>query len=524
MKALGKLTFWKVVLGISLALGAYALYVRLFEGLGASTHLSDRFPWGLWVGFDVLTGVGLAAGGFVMAATVHVFHLEKYEPVARPSVLTAFLGYVIVGVALMLDIGQPWRIWHPVIYWNHHSVMFEVSWCVMLYLSVLALEFAPMALEKLGWKAPLQLINKLFIVLVVAGCVLSTLHQSSLGTVYLIAPTKLYGLWYSPLLPLFFYITAIAAGLAMTIFESCMSHRAFRRHLEHDVLQGLARGMVVILGMFAVLKFGDLSSRGNLALAFEPTPEALMFWGEMGLGVLLPLFMMSFKTARENHQSLFLAAVLVVLGFIVGRLNVAMTGLVRSSGVSYFPSFTEVSLSIFFIAITFLIFALCVKYLNVFPAEHGVPAEPARLEKPLLSGAAVVALWVLMAIGVGGMTWAIQREAAARPAPAAPVPAAKIEVDELRLPPPFAFPSGPKSPGKVTFHHDDHVRPAKPNCMECHLARFQIDEPTKFANMKEAHTACGTCHDGDKASAIEDSCDSCHVDESARADGAGDEK
>ncbi len=517
MKALGKLTFWKVVLGISLALGAYALYVRLFEGLGASTNLSDQFPWGLWVGFDVLTGVGLAAGGFVIAATVHVFHLEKYEPISRPTVLTAFLGYVLVGVALMLDIGQPWRIWHPMIHWNGRSVMFEVSWCVMIYLSVLALEFAPMALEKLGWKTPAKLIHRMFIILVIAGCVLSTLHQSSLGTVYLITPTKLHGLWYTPFLPLYFYVTAIAAGLGMTIFESCMSHRAFRRHLEHDILQGLARGMVVVLAIFATMKFFDLGSRGNLGLAFQGTPEAMMFWVEMGMGVLLPIFILAFKASRQNHQTLFFAALLVVLGFIVGRLNVAITGLVRSSGVNYIPSFTEAALSVAFIAFAFLVFALCVKYLNVFPEEDGAAAEPARLEVPLLSFRAVAALWALAILGLGGTAWAMNREKAAEPAPAAPVAPKEIVIGDLRLPADFAIPMAKDSMGQVTFSHETHVDETAPNCLGCHLKTFRINEPTQLAGEDVAHKACGTCHNGEDASAIEDSCDTCHAE--AKEDG-----
>jgi c(7)-type cytochrome triheme protein len=512
MKAFfGKLTFWKVVLGIALALGAYALYVRLFQGLGASTALSDHFPWGLWIGFDVLAGVGLAAGGFVIAATVHVFHMEKYEPISRPTVLTAFLGYVLVGVALMLDIGQPWRIWHPVIHWNGRSVMFEVSWCVMIYLTVLTLEFAPMALEKLGWKAPARVIHKFFIVLVVAGCVLSTLHQSSLGTVYLITPGKLHGLWYTPFLPLFFFITAIAAGLGMTIFESCMSHRAFRRHLEHDILQGLGRGLVVVLAFFAVLKFLDLAGRGNLGLAFAGTPEAVMFWVEMGMGVLLPLFVLSFRQARENAQSLFFASTLVVLGFVVGRLNVAITGVARSAGVDYFPSFTEVSLSVAFVAFALMVFALCVKYLDVFPAEPGVPDEPARLEKPLLSGPALAGLWVVAILGVAGTSWAVQREAAAAPAPEKPAVPAEIEVGDLRLPAAFAFPMAEESPGQVTFDHETHVDENEPNCLTCHRKTFLIGGPTRLAGEDVAHEACGTCHNGEDASAIEDSCDTCHA-------------
>src|ERR1039458_2421139 len=220
-----RFTFWKAVFLAIMAAGVYCTFLRFFRGLGASTNLSDQFPWGLWVGFDVLCGVMLAAGGFTLTAAVHIFNIKRLHAIVRPTVLTAFLGYVLVSVALMFDLGRPYRIWHPLIMRNPHSVMFEVAYCVMLYTAVLSLEFAPIVLEHFNLKRPLAILEKISIPIVICGVILSMLHQSSLGTLYLIMPNKLHPLWYSPILPGFFFLSAIAVGLAMTIFESFSTGR-----------------------------------------------------------------------------------------------------------------------------------------------------------------------------------------------------------------------------------------------------------------------------------------------------------
>ncbi len=172
--------------------------MRFTRGLGPSTNLNDQFPWGIWIGFDVLCGVMLAAGGFTLTAAVHIFNIKRLHPIVRPTILTAFLGYVLVCVALMYDLGRPYRIWHPLVMRNPHSVMFEVAYCVMLYTTVLSLEFSPIVLERFNLQKPLKIVRAVLIPLVILGVILSTLHQSSLGTVYLIMPEKLHPLWYTP--------------------------------------------------------------------------------------------------------------------------------------------------------------------------------------------------------------------------------------------------------------------------------------------------------------------------------------
>src|SRR6516164_3211047 len=257
-----RFTFWKAIFLVIMVAGVYSTYIRFSRGLGRSTNLSDQFPWGIWIGFDVLCGVMLAAGGFTLTAAVHILNIKRLRPIVRPTILTAFLGYVLVCVALLYDLGKPYNIWHPLIMRNPHSVMFEVAYCVMLYTTVLSLEFSPIVLERFNLQKPLKIVRAALIPLVILGVILSTLHQSSLGTLYLIMPEKLCPFWYSPLLPVFFFLSAIAVGLAMTIFESSMSSRHFGRQLELPILRDLGRGLVVVLALYGILKFEDLLHRG----------------------------------------------------------------------------------------------------------------------------------------------------------------------------------------------------------------------------------------------------------------------
>ncbi len=385
-----KFTFWKAVFFAVMLVGAYAVVLRATRGLGGSTNLSDQFPWGIWVGFDVLCGVMLAAGGFTLMAAVHIFNVERFKPIVRPTLLTAYLGYILVCVALMFDLGRAWNIWHPLIMWNPHSVMFEVGWCVMLYSTVLTLEFAPIVLEQIRARrdgtpaeiadAGLRWLKWLGLPIVIAGVLLSTLHQSSLGTVYLIVPNKLYPLWYTPLLPVLFFISAIAVGLAMTIFESHMSARHFGRHLELPLLRELGRILVVVLMFYGVLRLEDLYHRGVLKLAFVLRYETSLFWLEMALALLIPIAMLLIPRVRNSETGLYVAAVCTVLGFITNRLNVSITGMEASAGVRYLPRFSELGVTAAIVAAGFAIFAIATKYLPIFESAEQMAARERRPE------------------------------------------------------------------------------------------------------------------------------------------------
>jgi Ni/Fe-hydrogenase subunit HybB-like protein len=374
------LTFWRAVGLTLIAVGTAATILRFAWGLGATTHLSDAFPWGIWIGFDILCGVGLAAGGFTLTAAVYVFNLKQFAPIIRPTVLTAFLGYVFVIVALLFDLGQPHRIWHALVMWNPHSVMFEVAWCVMLYTSVLALEFAPVFCERLNLAGPQRVLRRIVAPLVIVGVLLSTLHQSSLGTLYLIVPDKLHPLWYSPFLPVFFFISALAAGLGMVIVESSLCQRAFGHSLEMRLLEPLGRAMIVALGVYGILRIQDLARRGALTLLWHPEYEGWMFLVEFGLGVVIPILLLAVPAVRNRPAGLVLGAYLTVLGFIVNRLNVSLTGMERAAGITYFPSWMEIAISLALVACGFALFGLAVRHLPIFvdpwqpPAPRDAPA------------------------------------------------------------------------------------------------------------------------------------------------------
>lgn len=360
-----RLTFWKLILGGILFLGAYSLVLRFFRGLGASTNLSDAFPWGLWVGFKLFS-VALAGGGFTLAAVVHIFNLRRYRPVLRPIILTAFLGYSMFIVSLIIDLGRPYRVWHPLVMWNEHSVMFEIAWCVMLYTTVLLLEFIPALFERMGWSRALGVVHAITIPVVIAGVILSTLHQSSLGSLYLIVPGKLYPLWYSPFEPVFFFLSALCAGMAMTIFESWHSSKAFGKRLELPLLTGLGRVLAVLLSFYLTVRTLDLLHRGVFPLLRLPRTETYLFLLEAAL-LIIPMVLLFLRRVHENLTALYFCSVLTLLGIVANRMNVAITGMEASSGTYYFPKWTELAITLSLVASAFALFALAVKYLPVFP-------------------------------------------------------------------------------------------------------------------------------------------------------------
>jgi Ni/Fe-hydrogenase subunit HybB-like protein len=382
--------FWTFFFALTLAASAVVTVLRYGKGLGAVTNLSDKFPWGLWVGFDVLCGVGLAAGGFAITTAVYVFNLKRFTPIVRPTILTAFLGYILVAVGLMYDLGKPWNIWHPMVMWNPRSAMFEVSWCVMLYLTVLALEFSAPVLERLGWKRAAAIQHAATVPLVIAGAVISTLHQSSLGTFYLITPGKLHALWYTPLLPVLFLLSAVAGGLAMIIVESRLSSRALGRGLEMPLLASVGKAVFAALGVYAAVRLSDMARRGVLGEIFSGSREAGFFQLEMVIGVILPMALLTFRAVRRNSGRLYGAALLVVAGFVVNRLNVSITGLEGAQGGHYVPALGEAIITLMLVGLGMAAFGLAVRFLPIMPeVEEPELAFPVAAKAPAMMTAAV---------------------------------------------------------------------------------------------------------------------------------------
>lgn len=355
----GMILIW--VLG---ALGMGVSVYRWIFGLGATTNLSDGRPWGLWISFDMMSGIGLAAGAFSVAAIVYIFNLKKFYPIARPSILTGFISYILAGLTLMVDLSQPQRIWHLIIYWNIHSPLFEIGWCVMLYLTVLALEFSPVVFDALHWKVPLKIIRAIQIPLIIAGVTLSTMHQSTLGTMLTILPDKIHPLFYSPLFPLYFYMTAIAAGLAMVVFESFHSSRTYGYPFEMKMLASLVKAIPWILGGYFVVRMAELFITGKYLYLLQGGAPALMFIVEMVFGVLIPIFFFSDANTRNDVHGITWAAVFTIAGLILNRVNAA---LIFMSGAFYLPTWQELAVTVGLTCLGFIMFDAAVRFLPMFP-------------------------------------------------------------------------------------------------------------------------------------------------------------
>jgi len=355
---------------------------RFVHGLGAVSNLSDAAPWGLWIGFDVMGGVALAAGGFVLAATVYIFGLERYRPFVRPAILTAFLGYAAVAAGLLYDLGLPWHIWHPIVYWQYHSVLFEVAACVMLYLTVLALEFAPVVLEHPRFAHPwlrkvLHGLKRATIPLVIAGITLSTLHQSSLGSLFLITPYRLHPLWYSPYMYGLFLVSAVGLGLMTVVLESALAKHFLGHQVHADALAGLGKAAAVVLLSYAALRLGDLALRGVLADTFGRSWHTTLFVAELGVSAIVPGGLLLLKRVRSSLAGLTFCAALTVVGMVWYRLDVSIVAFARREGLGYFPSWMEFAVSLGIVAGAALIFIFFVERFRVYDeGSLQVPAEP----------------------------------------------------------------------------------------------------------------------------------------------------
>jgi len=358
-----------VVLIVLIIAGGLAALYRMIFGLGAATHLNDGYPWGFWLGLDVLGGVAMAAGGFIIACAVYIFNWKKYRPIVRPAILTAFLGYLMAVAALFLDIGHPFRLWHPAIMWQVQSVMWVVAMHVIFYTTTLALEFSPMLFERLGWEKARRAVGKVMVGAVIFGVMLSTLHQSSLGAVFLIAPSKMSPLWWDTKLPFHFLVSAVAMGLAMVSFEAMLSGRYLKHKIDKEIFYGLARGTLIVLCFYLLLKLYQLFTVASPGMAIAGTVEGNMYLLEMFIGVLLPIAILSSKKMRTNVNMLFSVNILVITGVLLNRMNVCLFSMESYNtwrGVTYFPSWMEFLVSLGIISLGVLLFKLSAKHLPLF--------------------------------------------------------------------------------------------------------------------------------------------------------------
>lgn len=378
--------------------GLVLLLGRFFFGLGAVTNLSNQYPWGLWIGVDVAAGVALAAGGFTTAALGHVMHREEYQAIVRPALLTAMLGYTFVAMGVFVDIGRWYFIWHPLIMWNGNSALFEVGICVIIYMAVLYIEFLPIVTERFigkvnlpgflsGLNEPVDTVlrildrglSKTMFIFIIAGVVLSTLHQSSLGTLMVIAGPKMHPLWQTPVLPLLFLLSAVSVGFPMVIFESLIASRSLKLKPELHILSRLGSMIAPLLGIYLAFKIGDMFIRETFVYLGEFTTASVMFTIEILFGVIIPLRMFLSPKVLKSPPLLFTASALVVLGVLLNRINNFVVAYAPPySTKSYFPSFGEISVTVGFAAMLVLAYRFIVVNFPVISLPGKQTAQPTK--------------------------------------------------------------------------------------------------------------------------------------------------
>lgn len=398
--------FWTpgvyVLSALMLAGLAAALY-RLAVGLQVSTNLTDRFPWGIWIAYDVEGRVALSAGGFTMAALAHIFHRHKYEPIVRSALLTAMLGYTFAVCGLLLDLGRYYNAWHPAMpwMWQGNSVLFEVGMCVMAYLTVLYAEFSPIFFERFIGRVRLpgplagfnalaewllrfgeRTVGKVMGLFIIAGVVLSCMHQSALGSLILVAPYKTNLLWYTPVLPLLFLMSAIAVGFPMVVFEQYYAAWAFKRKVPMHLLAPLSRFAAVFLGLYLLAKVSDLVIRDAYMALLTPSTASVMWLIEVTAGVLIPMAMLVSERVRRRPAFLFAACCLIIAGIVMNRLNVFLIAY-RPPYMTdpYIPSIAEVLVSVGLTAGMIFIYRAIVSFFPVYPADNAAATvQPAAAE------------------------------------------------------------------------------------------------------------------------------------------------
>lgn len=553
----------KAVLWFLVGAAAVIAAVRYVLGLGLTTGLTDTTPWGMWIGFDVLSGVALGAGGFVLAATVYVFGRERYHGIVRAAVLTAFLGYLGVILGLIVDLGRPWNLWAVFVSQNLHSPLFEVAVCVILYTTVLALEFAPVGLERFGWARPVvRLLRRLVVPLVILGICLSTLHQSSLGTLFLLTETRMHPLWYSPLQTPLFLISAVGLGLAMVTLEGLITSWLYRREGEWVLFRGLTRAAVYVLPTYLVLRLVDLGVRGSLPYAVDGSWYAVLFWTELAMSVVLPILLLTLPRTRGQNWAIGWSVLLVVAGFVLHRANVGGISHISVTGEAYVPAPTELVISLGLVAGLALVFLFFIEKLNVWETPpqpsgryDGIAFDAARrhyIGERWFGGGRRAALALVAGAVVGLILIEAQvgARAGSRPAPVAAPRSVLLTRTANAGGPGHAFELASRGRTEqsrrgllidsggagryVLFEHDAHQErlggqascavchhrnlplDLATSCTHCHRDMYETTDTFSHAGHEAAlggRASCARCHaeaDAPKTRAAAEACDDCH--------------
>ncbi|MBN1341355.1 MAG: polysulfide reductase NrfD [Phycisphaerae bacterium] len=489
---MGRAQTLKVILWGVAGLGLAVIVHRMIYGLGATTNLSDGVPWGLWKGVSVIAGIAMAAGGFVLTGVIHIFRLHRFHALVRPAVITALMGYGSAATVLMFDIGLPWRIWHPVVYWQIHSPLFEVAWCVMLYLTLLTLEFSPIVMEYFDrWRSlAAWMVKWLSLPLAILGVMISTLHQSTLGTIFLIT-AQLHPLWYSPIQPILFITSAAGLGMMVIVVEFIIVPWLYHKPIDLPMLSSLARAACYTLWGYFVLRLIDvIFLTGSIVHVTDGSWESFAFILEMVVGVVIPCVLLLMPRVRSNVAGLLGCAALVLIGLLFQRIAVSGLAMLRASGGGYFPSWSEFGLSAGILAAAGLVFLFAVERFAIWtpritggefapPAPTDIAGEgwigmvPAGMFK---NGSLAFVLGASVAIGL--LPFKSARSEGLIHTPTYP---ARGEQDGVLLI------NGNRDGTLVKFNHGMHIKEnggETESCKRCHHMNVPLDK----------NTGCFRCH------------------------------
>ncbi|MCG6860001.1 MAG: Ni/Fe-hydrogenase cytochrome b subunit [Chromatiaceae bacterium] len=366
-----------IFFGLLAVVGAYFILRRFLFGLDDVTNLSGGYPWGIWVVVDIMVATAFGCGGFAMALLVYIFNRNKFHPLVRPALLGGLFGYTLAAVALMVDLGRYWNAFNILLPWqmNLNSIMFEVAICMMAYILVLWIEFSPAFLDRLGLRRLREWLQRYMFIIIALGVVLPTMHQSSFGSVLLVMGSQLSPLWYTTWLPLLFLLTALAMGYSVVILESTLVSNAFALPSEQRLLSKLSPVLAALLAGFLVLRFADILWRGQAGLMFAGDVNSLMFWIE-NLLFLAAAVILGSPTWRRNQRLMFLAALLMVAGGTIYRLDAFLIAYEPGNGWTYFPSVSEIMVTVAVVSVEIMLYLWFVKRLPVLhiPREASQPS------------------------------------------------------------------------------------------------------------------------------------------------------
>jgi len=355
-----------------MTMGIALIVIRFVNGIGAVTNLTQEVPWGLWIGFDVVTGVAFAGGAYVVTFLVYILNIQKYKPIVRVTVLNGFLAYVFYAGALLLDLGKPWNVVNPIIgnSFGVSSVLFLVAWHFLLYMIAQLIEFSPAIAEWIGAKKARKILSGMTLAAVIFGITLSTLHQSGLGALYLMAREKIHPLWYSEFIPILFFVSSIFAGLSMVIFEGSISQKVFFNQINpenqkaHDgILHGLSKICTLSLLVYFIMQIIVFVHGKH----WEMLNTRMGHWylTEMFGFVVLPMILYFYSYRTRNISLIKVSALVTMIGVIINRLNVTVIGFKWDAATHYVPSWMEIVVTLTVLCIEIWIFRWIVRRLPV---------------------------------------------------------------------------------------------------------------------------------------------------------------